>query len=85
MNYNYYSGEPDQFVLQWFDEGFLDWDSKFEYTNEGAATYVTSPDGKTWTFTIRDNVNWHDGEPVTAEDWLFAHETIADPDYDGVR
>lgn len=41
--------------------------------------------GVTFTFKIRDNVNWHDGNPVTAEDWLFAHEVIADPAYDGVR
>ena len=45
----------------------------------------SSEDGKTFTFTIRDNVNWHDGKPVTAEDWLFAHEVIAHPDYDGPR
>ncbi|MFO1445543.1 oligopeptide ABC transporter substrate-binding protein [Bacillus sp. Bva_UNVM-123] len=41
--------------------------------------------GVTFTFTIRDNVNWHDGQPVTAEDWLFAHEIIANKDYDGPR
>lgn len=41
--------------------------------------------GVTFTFKIRDNVNWHDGQPVTAEDWLFAHEVIANKDYDGPR
>ncbi|WP_137742685.1 oligopeptide ABC transporter substrate-binding protein [Robertmurraya siralis] len=41
--------------------------------------------GVTIKFQIRDNVNWHDGQPVTAEDWLFAHEVISDPDYDGPR
>lgn len=41
--------------------------------------------GVTITFKIRDNVNWHDGKPVTAEDWAFAHEVIANPKYDGVR
>ena len=55
------------------------------YTNDGAATYEISEDGHVFTFTIGDNVNWHDGEPVTAEDWLFAHEVIGHPDYDGPR
>lgn len=41
--------------------------------------------GVTFTFKIRDNVNWHDGKPVTAEDWAFAYEVIGDPKYDGVR
>lgn len=41
--------------------------------------------GVTIKFQIKDNVNWQDGEPVTAEDWLFAHEVISHPDYDGPR
>ncbi len=41
--------------------------------------------GVTIKFQIKDNVNWHDGKPVTAEDWAFAHEVIAHKDYDGPR
>lgn len=85
LNYVFSSGVPDSEVLSWFDEGMLTWDASFVYTNDGAATYEVSEDGRTFTFTIRDNVNWHDGTPVTAEDWLFAHEVIAHPDYDGPR
>lgn len=72
-------------MLNWFDEGLLTWDKSYVYTNDGAATYEVSEDGKTFTLTIRDNVNWHDGKPVTAEDWLFAHEVIGNPKYDGPR
>ncbi|WP_186672014.1 oligopeptide ABC transporter substrate-binding protein [Sporosarcina sp. BP05] len=85
LNFNFYSGAPDADVLEWFDEGLLTWDSSFVYTNDGAATYEASEDGRTFTFTIRDNVNWHDGTPVTAEDWLFAHEVLGHADYDGPR
>lgn len=85
LNWNFYAGNPDAQVLSWFDEPLLTWDENYVYTNDGAATYEASEDGKTFTFTIRDNVNWQDGEPVTAEDWLFAHEVIGHPDYDGVR
>ncbi|ADU28410.1 oligopeptide ABC transporter substrate-binding protein [Evansella cellulosilytica] len=85
LNWNFYSGNPDAQVLNWFDEPLLTWDENYVYTQDGAATYEVSEDGHTFTFTIRDNVNWHDGEPVTAEDWLFAHEVIAHPDYDGPR
>lgn len=85
LNWNFYSGNPDAKVLNWFDEGLLDWDKDYVYTNDGAATYEVAEDGRTFTFTIRDNVNWHDGKPVTAEDWLFAHEVIGNPDYDGPR
>lgn len=85
LNFNFYSGNPDAQVLQFFDEGLLDWDANYVYTQDGAATYEVSEDGKTFTLKIRDNVNWHDGQPVTAEDWLFAHEVIAHKDYDGPR
>lgn len=85
LNYVFYSGAPDSEVLGWFDEGMLTWDASYVYTNDGPATYEASEDGRTFTFTIRDNVNWHDGQPVTAEDWLFAHEVIGHPDYDGPR
>ncbi len=30
-----------------------------------------SDDGKVWTFTIRDGVKWHDGQPLTAKDVAF--------------
>lgn len=33
-------------------------------------TYTTSPDGLTWTFTLRSGLKWHDGQPVTAEDCI---------------
>ncbi|WP_379135008.1 oligopeptide ABC transporter substrate-binding protein [Paenibacillus sp. sgz500958] len=85
LNWNFYSGQPDANVLGWFDEGLLTWDANYVYTNDGAATYEVAEDGRTFTFTIRDNVNWQDGKPVTAEDWLFAHEVIGNPAYDGPR
>ena len=45
----------------------------------GAATsWTVSPDGKTWTFHLRDHV-WSDGRPVTAEDFVFAWQRLLDP------
>ena len=45
----------------------------------GAADKVsTSPDGLTWTFSIR-NHKWSDGKPVTAEDFVYAYRRILSP------
>ncbi|GIO24814.1 oligopeptide ABC transporter substrate-binding protein [Oceanobacillus sp. J11TS1] len=85
LNYNFYSDAYDSEVIDWFDEALLGVDETFTYTQDGAATWEMNDEGNEFTFTIRDEVNWHDGEPVTAEDWAFAIEVIADPDYDGVR
>jgi oligopeptide transport system substrate-binding protein len=43
-----------------------------------ATSWETSPDGKTWTFHLRDSV-WSDGQPVTAEDFVFAWRRILEP------
>src|SRR5216683_668620 len=32
--------------------------------------YEVSPDKLTWTFTLRDGLEWHDGKPVTSEDCI---------------
>jgi peptide/nickel transport system substrate-binding protein len=32
--------------------------------------YEVSPDKTTWSFTLRDGLEWHDGTPVTPEDCI---------------
>ncbi|OCP21368.1 MULTISPECIES: ABC transporter substrate-binding protein [unclassified Ensifer] len=36
-----------------------------------AKTWEVSADGLTYTFTLQDNVKWHDGKPFTAGDVVF--------------
>jgi peptide/nickel transport system substrate-binding protein len=43
-----------------------------------AASYTISPDGRTYTFTLRDNIFFHDGEPITTEDIEFTIQKIQD-------
>lgn len=42
-----------------------------------ASDYVVSEDGKTYTFTIRENVKFHNGSVVTAEDVKYSIERSA--------
>jgi peptide/nickel transport system substrate-binding protein len=48
-----------------------------------AASWATSADGRTWTFQLRDDVRWDDGQPLTADDVTFTILTLQHPDYDG--
>jgi len=41
-----------------------------------AESWEHSDDGLTWTYTIRDDSTFSDGEPVTAEDVAFTYNTI---------
>ena len=37
--------------------------------------YIISTDGKKYTFILKDNLTWHDGEELTAEDVVWSIET----------
>jgi peptide/nickel transport system substrate-binding protein len=43
-------------------------DEKLAVRPQMVDRYETSADRLTWTFTLRDGLEWHDGAPVTAED-----------------
>ncbi len=43
-------------------------DEKFQVKPQMVDTWTTSDDGLVWTFKLRDGLEWHDGQPVTAED-----------------
>ncbi|HEX5901135.1 MAG TPA: ABC transporter substrate-binding protein [Solirubrobacteraceae bacterium] len=36
-----------------------------------AESWKGSADGKTWTYTMRANQKWSDGQPLTAEDVAY--------------
>ncbi|MBV8459718.1 MAG: hypothetical protein JO009_02400, partial [Candidatus Eremiobacteraeota bacterium] len=41
-----------------------------------------SPDGRTIVYHLRQDVRWHDGAPLTANDVIFTWHAITDPDND---
>lgn len=52
---------------------------------EDIATHTLSDDQLTYTFTLKNDIFWHDGEPVTADDiyYTFA-EVIQSPDFSNI-
>ena len=44
-----------------------------------ATSWTGSPDGLTWTFTLRNGVRFSDGTPFTAADVLFTFQALYDP------
>ena len=45
-----------------------------------AERWEHSPDYRTWTVWLRENVRWHDGVPVTADDIKFTVDLLKHPD-----
>ena len=44
-----------------------------------AESYDVSDDGLVYTFHLRDDIFWSDGEPVVAADWEYSWKRIVDP------
>ncbi len=44
-----------------------------------AESWRTSEDGLIWTFQIRNGLKWSDGEPLDANDFVFAFRRLLDP------
>ncbi|MCJ7711593.1 MAG: ABC transporter substrate-binding protein, partial [Chloroflexi bacterium] len=53
------------------------------YQPDLADSWSTDAEGRTWTFKLRDDAVWHDGEPVTAEDVVFTVDVRKSPDAAG--
>jgi peptide/nickel transport system substrate-binding protein len=45
-----------------------------------ATSWEASDDATTWTFTLRDDVAFHDGTPLTAADVAYTIERVLAPD-----
>lgn len=50
-----------------------------EYKPSLASDYKISEDGKTWTFTIRSGITFHDGTPLTAKSFKETFERALNP------
>ncbi|PQV64665.1 peptide/nickel transport system substrate-binding protein [Abditibacterium utsteinense] len=60
--------------------GLVDYNTKAEIVNEIAQSRSVSNDGKTYSFTLRKGVKFHDGTPVIAADFRYALERVLDPE-----
>ena len=45
-----------------------------------AASYTVSDDQTVYTFTLRDDIFWSDGQPVKAEDFVYSWQRLVNPD-----
>jgi ABC-type oligopeptide transport system substrate-binding subunit len=57
-------------------EGLMGQDKDGNTTNAIAKDYKVSADKKTYTFTLRDDAKWSNGDPVTANDFVYAWKRI---------
>ncbi|KRL05347.1 peptide ABC transporter substrate-binding protein [Liquorilactobacillus oeni] len=74
-----YSDTTSLEALQNSFEGLYRFNSKNKPVLAGAANVSVSKDQKTYTFNLRKNAKWSNGDAVTAEDYVYAWRKMVDP------
>lgn len=69
-------GTPVLSVSAKVTEGLLKYDYDLNPEPQLATAWTISPDGLTYTFTLRQGVRWHDGRDFTAADVAFSLEQL---------
>lgn len=59
--------------------GLMKLDAENGLVNDLAKSYIVSDDGLTYTFTLKDDIFFQDGTPVTAQDVEFTIKKATDP------
>ncbi len=47
-----------------------------EWVPNFAERWIISPDGRTYTFVLRPDIQWSDGEPITAHDFYYSYTAL---------
>ncbi len=72
------SSDIDSDIARIIFSGLLATDKNLDLKDDLAENHKISEDHKTYKFTLRDNIFWHDGQPLTVDDVVFTYQTIQD-------
>ena len=70
---------PDLQILHDLSEGLVVIGQAGEALPGEAQSWTVSPDGMTYTFTLRPGLAWSNGAPLTAEDFVWSWRRTVDP------
>ncbi|MBU5427880.1 peptide ABC transporter substrate-binding protein [Tissierella pigra] len=73
-------GTHESWVLDHTFEGLMKIDPDLKVVPGMAEEYMISDDSLTYTFTLRDDIKWSNGDSVTAHDFEFAWKRALDPE-----
>ncbi len=80
VNPIYAVGSVDSSVSRLVFAGLFTFNDKNQLVGELAKSYTVDARGTTYTVLLKDNLQWQDGKPLTAEDVVFTYTTIQNPD-----
>ena len=73
--------DVDRDLVELLFSGLMKYNEKGELVKDLIKEYKIKENGKVFEVTLRDNVFWHDGKRLTADDVIFTVNLIQDPQY----
>ena len=73
------SSQADKDITMLVFSGLMRKTGEGELVPDLAESYATSDGGKTYTFTLRDDLTFHDGKPLTSADVLYTIRQVENP------
>ncbi len=67
-------------ILRDLFEGLVMQDAKADLIPGAAESWTLSDDGTVYTFKIREDAVWSNGDPVTADDFVYAFQRLQNPE-----
>lgn len=78
------SGDSLRYALQLYDT-LYGFDLKGRMIPRMASAVAIAEDGLTYTYTLRPNIRFHNGDPLTAADVKYSLERVLDPEVKSTR
>ncbi len=70
---------PSATAIDMVFTGLVELNDKLQVVDQLAASHSVGPDGTTWTFTLRPNLHFSDGTPLTSADVAYSIDRALDP------
>jgi len=75
--------QTDRDIDQLLFSGLIRFDARGNAIPDLAESWAVSADATVYTFTLREDAQWHDGTPVTSDDVIYTYSKLQDEDYPG--
>lgn len=75
------TSDVDRDLVKLIFSGLVKFDEQGQLVPDLAAGYTIDAEQTTYTFELKNDLHWHDGLPLTADDVIFTINSIKNPEY----
>ena len=75
------ANDVDRDLIELIYSGLMTYNNEGKLVKDLVKEYKILEEGKIYEFSLKDDVYWHDGQPLTADDVVFTIKTIQNSDY----